>query len=56
MSVFWVPRRVVRHERREGGVTTREGVDEEIPDAEGQNTVMVNTYSLLERSAPTLTT
>jgi hypothetical protein len=27
--------------RREGGSTMREGVDEEIPDTEGQNTVMV---------------
>jgi hypothetical protein len=40
---------------REGGSMTREGVDEEIPDAEGQNAAMAKTYSALEDPAPSPT-
>jgi hypothetical protein len=39
---------------REGGSMTREGVDEEISNVEGQKAGMINTYSKLEDPAPTV--
>jgi hypothetical protein len=58
----FLPRQIIDEENwvvdDKGGwsSTIREGVDEEIPDVEGQNSTMVNIYSTLEDPAPTVVT